>query len=121
MTCSKTAAALIVVLALPLLSPFLPAEANLPACCRGHGRHHCVMRLAMAWSYSGQGDTLRTPALYCPFHKALTPVALYPARSKVQVFAAVVSSPIIHLRTGLDRWITKSRSHQLRAPPTLPC
>lgn len=61
---------LLIAFGLPLVQPLFAAtvdpEASLPACCRGHGAHHCAMMHQMLAGSSG--PSFQAPP--CPFYPA---------------------------------------------------
>jgi hypothetical protein len=66
---------LLIAFGFPLAQPILAAtadpEAQLPACCRRHGAHHCGMRMAAMMAMmaaSNSGPTFTAPP--CPFYPA---------------------------------------------------
>jgi len=77
----------------PLLAPLFAAtadsEAYLPACCRSHGAHHCVMLHRMF--AASNGPAFQSPR--CPnYPSAFTPVRIGAA----SLFAAPLGSIEIH-------------------------
>ena len=68
----------------PLTAAF-PAsdDAQLPACCRREGAHHCAMAAAMAaGQIDGQGASLRAP-LTCPYFPGATAALLIPTHALI--------------------------------------
>jgi len=68
------------------LAAILPAnsESRLPACCRRHGAHHCVMSAEMA----AQVDFGSAPMLTAPLHCPSYPGSVVPSTEPVQALAA---------------------------------
>jgi hypothetical protein len=101
----------------PLYSP--DADASLPACCRRHGKHHCMMR--MSEPPTG-GPGLASVSEKCPYMPASTG-AVYSAKfnpeSSQQFFAEVVCHPAFAPQTQARFRLSFLRSHQKRGPPTL--
>lgn len=65
-------------------------EANLPACCRRNGAHHCAMSMAMrAWMVRSE---LRTPGFtapaHCPFYPRTSSTATAPAHALAVILKA---------------------------------
>ena len=114
---------------MPIASPLFaanPAEANLPACCRRNGKHHCMMALAMRSPSSPPSS--RKPALRpanlqekCPFAPFLTqaPAHLIFTSDEPQAifYAGIVSHPACHAQTEARLRISFDRSRQKRGPP----
>jgi hypothetical protein len=85
-------------------------EAQLPACCRRHGAHHCMMAMA---SMPGPGQSVSTPA-HCPLYHASSPArtgaftlatdppAEHTLESRMAVAAASLAV-LHHARTSADR------------------
>jgi hypothetical protein len=102
---------------------FLPttsaSEANLPACCRRDGKHHCAMMMN-AQVASDQTQVESMPEA-CPFQGGAITVAHTPAAAVTapMFFAEVVSHPSLHEQTLARLRIAESRSHQKRGPPVL--
>ena len=119
------AAALVACFALPVLLPYVSpdAESSLPPCCRRNGAHRCAMAMRMAAEQTPDGRTLafRTPAVRCPFQKALASAyrsTLYPAFSVASV-SAVSSYRFTQTYASFPRSSTGTRSHYKRGPPFL--
>lgn len=100
---------------------FSDPEANLPACCRRTGAHHCAMS-----NVTKTIDGVSTPALQavlqkCPAFPVSTAVrpggaAAFPERSQA-IFAGLVSHPSIQPQTEARYRVSFSRSRQKRGPP----
>lgn len=108
---------------LPLVFSPVLAEASLPACCRTHGKHHCVMNKELFThnqdSHSSQITQVREK---CPF-SAATPVGLHGPDFSLDVcdliFAEIVSGPLLRPRMGTPRRTSLDRSCQKRGPPSI--
>jgi len=108
-----------------LIAPALSvdAQANLPACCRRGGKHHCAMMdrdMAEAPSSGVAIDTLRVKCPFFPNGGATVPEcgpALLTASQTAGV--AVVSLIADRTRTEAGYRISLSRSHHKRGPPIL--
>jgi hypothetical protein len=103
------------------ISPALFAsdvDANLPACCRSHGKHHCTM-MAMR-SVSSPGPAMR--AGRCPLfptNKAVAAQRITSAlRTSQAAFSEVVSHPASRPQTEALYRISYSRAAQKRGPPS---
>lgn len=100
----------------PLFAPDA-AAANLPACCRRMGSHHCGMSADTGSQRGLHIDIVAekcpcTPAVTATFH--LTVVAASPGCAQ---FAEVVSHPANHAQTTARYRISFDRSRQKRGPP----
>ena len=114
---------------MPIASPLFaanPAEANLPACCRRNGKHHCMMSLAMRSPSSRPFS--RKPALRpanlqgkCPYAPFLTqaPAHLIFTHDEpgLTIYASILNHPACHAKTEARFRISFDRSHQKRGPP----
>ena len=102
---------------LPLTPLFAPdSEANLPACCRRNGKHHCAMRMA---GVEGDRAGFNTVSEKCPCYPIGVIVAHSTANPETrrQILPAIsrhltgVAFPEAYYRLWLDR------SHRERGPP----
>jgi hypothetical protein len=115
---------LLAVLGLPFASSLFAltpkSEANLPACCRRNGKHHCMMSMAERERLSEKPQFSPVPER-CPYAPAVVAVGWKP-------HALVLSLAAL----GCVAWRTQSmacgkdeshvctrfrRSHRLRGPP----
>jgi hypothetical protein len=103
-----------------LISPLLASDvvqANLPACCRRAGKHHCTMPDAA----SQQSKSVGIVAEKCPCIPAATAaihfLVLAPPATGA-VFAGLVGHPAVHAQTAAQYRISFDRSRQKRGPPT---
>ena len=111
----------------PLISPLFAltanAEANLPACCRRAGAHHCSMSMERPGQLAGQaGAKAATVRERCPYlPKALPCIgnAHFTLDTASAVFAGVVAHPASVPQIRAMRRISVSRSHLKRGPPSL--
>jgi len=90
---------LLIALFAPALAPSLSAltadpEANLPACCRSHGAHHCAM---MHWMLESQNAKPRFTPAPCP---------MYPGAASVSSFASFTIADAPTLRVERVRVAT---------------
>jgi hypothetical protein len=90
------------------------AAANLPPCCRKHGKHHCQM--------SGSQDVSISAAhSQCPYFLHTTPaghIEAFTLATNQAVFSGVVSHPSISPQTAAGYRISHYRSKQKRGPPS---
>src|SRR5579871_3320981 len=113
---------LMAVFAVPSLLPWFSLgtaeDLSLPACCRGHGLHHCMMSAAdrAALQALGVADPeFRAPTPECPYQRSPVRSAQF-AKSFLPVAAAVYAEVTSH-PTGLaqtqSRWrMSRERSRQ---------
>jgi hypothetical protein len=120
------AIALLALFGLPFASTLLAlapkSEANLPACCRRSGKHHCMMAMAERTKLVGDKPEFGAPPEKCPFapsHAITVPAHdLLGVLSGSAIFAGLVSHPAVYPQT-LAQWrINRDRSNQKRGPPT---
>jgi hypothetical protein len=113
---------LLLLFSLPLISPVLAiatgSDANLPACCRRNGAHHCMKKMQPEKSSS---PSLSATAQCCPAYPAVVTSARHgdlsvPTASLI--FAEIVSHPTIKLQIEARARVALDRSRQKRGPPT---
>ena len=101
----------------PLLAP--DAEANLPACCRRNGKHHCTMRMTMQRDGGRKGfTTVSEKCPCCPSSACAAHSATYKPESGRQFLAEGVRHPGVAAQTEALYRVSSLRSHQKRGPPT---
>lgn len=118
------ALSLLLLFSFPLVSPLLAlsanADANLPACCRRNGVHHCEMKMQRA-SISEHQVSVSTIPAKCPFYpRPATLVRHNDARlhastglhAQLVNHATVKAHPYASVRVALDT------AWQKRGPPT---
>jgi len=115
---------LLAVLSFPLIAAGLypSADAQLPACCRRDGRHHCAMsdeseRMAQPSS----GPAVRANQPKCPYYPAATSITGDPNVAILRDSPAILYS-LVHQAPALvhaaPRYrIPFSRTRQKRGPP----
>lgn len=100
----------------PVLAP--DSEANLPACCRRNGKHHCAMRIMAVLDNSQRGFTTITDK--CPCYPASASV-VHSSTFKPEARDAVYAEARHHLarapQTEALYRVSLLRSHQKRGPP----
>ncbi len=113
---------LLALFSLPLISPALAlaagSDANLPACCRRNGAHHCTMKLPPS---STAGTNLSAIPQHCPAYPAvITPVRHgdLASPSPSLMFAGAVSEPAIKSPTQARARVALDLSRHKRGPPT---
>ena len=110
---------------LPLVAPLFAlgsdAEANLPACCRRNGAHHCAMTAEQAEA-ALQGTHVSAPPMRCPAY----PKAVSPSRhldlsldAAALTFAEAVSHPAIRRQTEAWARVALDGARQKRGPPAV--
>jgi hypothetical protein len=109
---------------LPLISPVLAitavSDANLPACCRRNGAHHCNMNMQQAES-SGPGVSLSAIPQRCPAYPAVVTQVRHgdlSVHAASIIFAEIVSHPSVKTQTQARARVALDRSRQKRGPPT---
>jgi hypothetical protein len=115
------ALALVVFFSWTLIAPVLSADAdaNLPACCRRNGNHHCMMRGMGQQTGTHRGFT--TFAAKCPCTPAIACVVHSPTckpDAAAAFYAKIVVYPAGTPQTEARSRISSLRSHQKRGPPT---
>jgi len=110
---------LVLIFSFSLISPLLASDvvqANLPACCRRAGKHHC----AMPDSNSKQGRSVGIVSEKCPCIPPATTalhLLVFAPPAKAAVFAGLIAHPAIHAQTVAQYRISFDRSRQKRGPP----
>jgi hypothetical protein len=104
-----------------LIAPLLAsdADANLPACCRRNGKHHCMMRRMM--QLSGAQRSFTAVSEKCPYRTASVCVSNSPTYEPeaAGVFCArTVFHPVRARQTVAHYRLSFLRGHQRRGPPT---
>ena len=106
------------------LSVFIDSEdANLPACCRRHGAHHCAMAMRMAAimrdAASGKMPMASAP-MTCPEYPGAAALFTAPAPA-LTIAAAGLPVPRQQARVALADYAapeaTPARVHAGRGPP----
>jgi hypothetical protein len=115
---------LLLLFSLPLISPVLAlaasSDANLPACCRRNGAHHCMMKTQRT-ELSGHGASFSAIPQRCPAYPAMVTsvrhgdLSFYTASL---IFAEVVSHPSVKVQIKARARVALDRSRQQRGPPT---
>jgi hypothetical protein len=112
--------AMLLLFGFPLIAPLFAssAEANLPACCRRNGAHHCVGS-AMDSALGGGGWSSLKPK--CPNYPKAIAVAgtghLFVVKPEMR-FADVAAHPTARPQTEARYRISFGRSRQKRGPPS---
>jgi hypothetical protein len=125
------AISLFAVFLLPSVMPLLvlansDPDANLPACCRRNGKHHCMMSMEMMQAALNGNKRYGTQLHAIPMKCPLFPRALNTAQHKelstraaALIFAELVSHPAIHLQTEARARVARDCARQKRGPPAL--
>jgi hypothetical protein len=104
-----------------LIAPFYArdSDANLPACCRKNGKHHCAMRTMGKLAGNQRGfSTVAEKCPYCLLSVSSTNSPTYKTEAAGEFYAEFVSHPALALQTEAHFRISSLRSHQKRGPPT---
>lgn len=105
------------------LTAILPAsaESRLPACCRRHGAHHCVMSAEMA----AQVASGSAPFFAAPSHCDSYPGCMVLFTEPVQAVAAspaglplLLAEPHSPLASRAEARLSQIRTRASRGPPT---
>lgn len=114
------ATSLLILFSAPLIAPLLALsrdpDANLPICCRRHGKHHCSMMEPLTGSQRG----VQTIQERCPFSrvaKSAAHITSYQPEAAAQFFAQLVSHPSRAPQTEALRRLSLDRNRQKRGPP----
>lgn len=117
------ALSLLLLLSFPLAAPLFAlsanSEANLPACCRRNGAHHCAMKMQRTGTAAQQTTAFSTP-MKCPFYPgAATLVRHNDARlhSVAGLLIETVDDPVIKLTSYTHVRIDLDTAWQKRGPP----
>lgn len=115
---------LLALLGLPLAQPLFAltakSEANLPACCRRNGKHHCMTGMAERSQSSSRTPQFQAPAEKCPYCPAAVAVihdSTFVPLTAQAIFAALTAHPATVAQTESKLRISRSRSRQKRGPP----
>jgi hypothetical protein len=115
---------LLLLFSLPLISPVLAltasSDANLPACCRRNGAHHCT-KITQSPQLPGSEIDLSAIPPRCPAY----PAVVSPVRhgdlsfhAASLIFAGIVSHPTVKPQTQARARVALDISRQKRGPPT---
>ncbi len=115
---------LLAMLGLPLVQPLFAltakSAANLPACCRRNGKHHCMGDMAERNHANSHDPQFQAPAEkcpYCPASVALIHDNTFVAPTAQAIFAALIAHPAVVAQTESKLRISRNRSRQKRGPP----
>jgi hypothetical protein len=118
------ALSLLLLFGFPLVSALLAlstnSDANLPACCRRNGVHHCEMKSQRA-STSAHPVTVSTISTKCPFYpRPATLVRHNDARihASTRVHAQLAHHATVKAHTAASVRIALDTAWQKRGPPT---
>jgi hypothetical protein len=116
---------LLVVFGLPFVSPLfattVKSEANLPACCRKNGKHHCMLSVMDRGQVLGHAPQFRAPiekCPYCPASVAGVHFDDFAAGNDLGIFAGLTSHPAVAAQRQSLWRIARDRSRQKRGPPS---
>ncbi|HEV2710660.1 MAG TPA: hypothetical protein VGU67_10635 [Edaphobacter sp.] len=119
------ALSLLLLFSFPLVSPLFAlstnSDANLPACCRRNGAHHCQMKLQRS-SISAHQTTLTTISTNCPFYPGSAILVRHnDARlhAGARLFAESVNHTTVKAPTYAHVQIALDTAWQKRGPPAL--
>jgi hypothetical protein len=116
---------LLLLFSLPLISPLLAlaasSDANLPACCRRNGAHHCA-RVTHPADSSDAGINLSSIPRHCPGYPAVVTSARHgdlSFQAASLIFAGIVSHPTVKPQIQARARVALDISRQKRGPPTV--
>ena len=112
---------LMVLFSLTLIAPLFArdADANLPACCRRNGKHHCMMRMMEQRSGNQKGFTSVSEKCPCfPVSTCAVHSPIFKPEAKEEFYAKVARHPACAPLTETLYRISSFSSHQKRGPPT---
>jgi hypothetical protein len=99
----------------------LAGDANLPACCRRSGKHHCMMGRAAGASPSS-GPTAAQLAEKCPYQPGAVVApqpSFFSTHDMQSTPTPLFQRPAPVSQAEASYRIAASRSHQKRGPPTI--
>lgn len=107
---------------LPLLSGDGASEASLPACCRAHGKHRCLMSMGtLRVGHESNAPSFVRLSEKCPCRLA-SPVTVhgdtYHPLLSAFLFGELLAHPAVHAQTEAKGRIAFDRCRQKRGPPT---
>ena len=114
------AIALVSLFSCMLIAPLFASgsDADLPACCRRNGKHHCAMRMAFdAWSQRLHISLVEEKCPYTPLAAVAVHSTVYQPAYASLFFAEVVRHPAVAPQTNALWRISFSRARQKRGPP----
>jgi hypothetical protein len=106
-----------------LIAPLVAqdSEANLPACCRRNGKHHCTCRMHRMGQLTGNQKGFTTVLEKCPYCP-VSACTVYSPTFKPEAAAAFYDKTVFHTarapRTESRSLILFLRNHPKRGPPT---
>jgi hypothetical protein len=115
------ALSLTVLFSLTLIAPLFASDtdANLPACCRRSGRHHCAMRMMVHSGAQQEAYTSVTEKCPCPPVSTCAVYSLvFKPEFEVQFNTDVACNSAIALNNEAGYSASSDRSHPKRGPPS---
>ncbi|WP_260705653.1 hypothetical protein [Edaphobacter flagellatus] len=98
------------------------SEANLPACCRKNGKHHCMMSMMERNSLVSGKPQFTAPGEKCPYCPGALTLGHQPnpfgIPSGQMVFIGLAGQSAVVAQTESKRRISRDRSRQKRGPPS---
>lgn len=111
---------LVMVFSLPLLAPLFaatPGEAQLPACCRRDGKHHCAMDVQVG-NIPARSAVISETCPYAPFaHIPLLQPHAYALVRPAAAFGAVAGPAAAIGAAEAGYRVSADRTRQKRGPP----
>ena len=97
-------------------------EANLPACCKRNGKHHCMMGSQGSETASGE-HRFTHPEEKCPYAPATSAAGHYPIAfglpSTQILFSGPIGTPAAIAQAESMCRVARDRSRQKRGPPAV--
>src|SRR5215469_895434 len=114
------AVSLMMLFGLMPMAPLLASDpdANLPACCRKNGKHHCMMqRMAAAQGAHPGFQTVQEKCPCCPFSAGGVHSSTFHPRTGGLFFPEIRRHPVCVPQTQAHYGLSMDRSRQKRGPP----
>ena len=120
------AIAVLLFIGLPMISPLFAlassSDANVPACCRRDGKHHCMLRSMGMDGSTAPGTNFGVMMERCPVYPKALPVATqhpFALEAASGVVTGLFAHPASLPQTQAKFRVSFSRSRQKRGPPVV--
>jgi hypothetical protein len=118
------ALSLLLLFSFPLVSPLLAlstsSDANLPACCRRNGVHHCQMKVQQS-NTSAHQTTVITVSMKCPFYPG-SAILIRHNDARLHASMRLLAESVYHATVTTPTYahvqIAINTAWQQRGPPT---
>lgn len=116
---------LLAVFGLPFITPLMAlgstSEANLPACCRRNGKHHCMMNMAERARLESRKPHFQAPPEHCPYWPTQVAMVSHSSVIAPPIGQAIFAGLVSHTAdtSQVESWlrISRERSRYKRGPP----